>query len=254
MTGVHDTSAATEQTLPCPFCGSETLIGDTGTCWVRCASVDCGAEGPLRDNETDAITAWNAGITNVAQQPIDPDLVQRCKELLGWSKTGLLNGGSGGAVRALADRLRPKIGDHYALNVAENQTRDDAMREIVRLAAQPPAAPVRPAEEDLSAMAAAIRTAVYYANGSTLNDGEAVHDSIVNCLRSIFRDGAVSRISAGTAELSDWSRLPRDLYVTSVKSIDGIVFDVQCCSVPMAIGPEVRYTQVAAQPQEASKP
>jgi hypothetical protein len=60
-------SAATEQTLPCPFCGSETLIGDTGTCWVRCASVDCGAEGPLRDNETDAITAWNAGITNVAQ-------------------------------------------------------------------------------------------------------------------------------------------------------------------------------------------
>jgi hypothetical protein len=65
-------SAATEQTLPCPFCGSETLIGDTGTCWVRCASVDCGAEGPLRDNETDAITAWNAGITNVAQAVSDP--------------------------------------------------------------------------------------------------------------------------------------------------------------------------------------
>lgn len=40
--------------------------------------------------------------------------------------------------------------------------------------------------------------------------------------------------------LADWSSLPRDLYVISVKS-DGIVFDVQCCSVPMAIGPEVRY-------------
>jgi hypothetical protein len=238
MTGVHDTSAATEQTLPCPFCGSETLIGDTGTCWVRCASVDCGAEGPLRDNETDAITAWNAGITNVAQQPIDPDLVQRCKELLGWSKTGLLNGGSGGAVRALADRLRPKIGDHYALNVAENQTRDDAMREIVRLAAQPPAAPV----EKAGVMQAAANAAEKVAGWSPSKREYAE------------RVMGGTPFSAGTAELSDWSRLPRDLYVTSVKSIDGIVFDVQCCSVPMAIGPEVRYTQVAAQPQEARKP
>jgi hypothetical protein len=99
-------SAATEQTLPCPFCGSETLIGDTGTCWVRCASVDCGAEGPLRDNETDAITAWNAGITNVAQAAPNP-LTEACRahvletalreirrysdENLGPSRSSLLN-------------------------------------------------------------------------------------------------------------------------------------------------------------------
>jgi hypothetical protein len=67
----------------------------------------------------------------------DPDLVQRCRELLGWSKTGLLNGGKGGAVRAYADRLKEKIGEHYALNVAESNTKDEAMREIVRIAAQP---------------------------------------------------------------------------------------------------------------------
>jgi hypothetical protein len=63
-----------------------------------------------------------------------PDLVQRCKEILEWNRTGLLAGGSGGAVRELADRLEQKIGKHYALTVAETQTRDDAMREVVRLA------------------------------------------------------------------------------------------------------------------------
>lgn len=46
-------------------------------------------------------------------------------------------------------------------------------------------------------------------------------------------------------DLADWSSLPRDLYVTAVKS-DGVVFEVQCCSVPMAIGPEVRYSMNSA--------
>ena len=59
------------------------------------------------------------------------DLAERCRELLEWGSTGLLAGGSGGAVRALADRLRAKVGDHYALNVAENQTKDEAMREVI---------------------------------------------------------------------------------------------------------------------------
>lgn len=69
----------------------------------------------------------------------DNDLVQRCKEIIDWSKTGLLAGGSGGSVRALAERLQSKVGEAYALRVAEDQTKDDAMREIIRLAVARPA-------------------------------------------------------------------------------------------------------------------
>lgn len=47
----------------------------------------------------------------------------------------------------------------------------------------------------------------------------------------------------------DWSRLPTDLYVTGVQTSDGIVFDVTMCSVPMAIGPEVRYSRAEAHPR-----
>jgi hypothetical protein len=147
MSEHHHTSAATTgPLLPCPFCGSKPVRFWTSDyqqlAQVRCENDDCFGPSTPVASARDADRMWNRRISVPAQQPIDPDLVQRCKELLGWSKTGLLNGGSGGAVRALADRLRPKIGDHYALNVAENQTKDDAMREIVRLAAHPPAAPV----------------------------------------------------------------------------------------------------------------
>ena len=72
------------------------------------------------------------------------DLVQRCRELLDWSKTGILNGGKGGALRAYADRLKEKIGEHYALNVAESNTKNEAMRELVRLATEPQSVPVTP--------------------------------------------------------------------------------------------------------------
>jgi hypothetical protein len=78
-------------------------------------------------------------------------------------------------------------------------------------AAKPPAAPVETRADDISAMAALIRTAVYYANGSTLNDGEAVHDSIVNCLRSIFRDGAVSRSSAANGDALSIAETDREV-------------------------------------------
>lgn len=64
------------------------------------------------------------------------NLVERCRELLEWSATGLLNGGSGGAVRALADELREKFGDTYALSIAESQTKDDAMRAVISLTAE----------------------------------------------------------------------------------------------------------------------
>lgn len=64
---------------------------------------------------------------------VDADLVLRCRELLEWSATGLLVGGNGGAIRALAERLKESVGEHYALSVAESQTKDDAMRAILSL-------------------------------------------------------------------------------------------------------------------------
>lgn len=66
---------------------------------------------------------------------INPDLVERCKELLQWGRTGLLNNGSGGAVRALAKSLEQSVGAHQAMSVAEFKTRDEAMSEVVRIAA-----------------------------------------------------------------------------------------------------------------------
>lgn len=43
----------------------------------------------------------------------------------------------------------------------------------------------------------------------------------------------------GAVSLADWSGLP-DVYVTSAKLVDGIFWEITACSVPMAIGPEVR--------------
>lgn len=54
-------------------------------------------------------------------------------------------------------------------------------------------------------------------------------------------------------DLADWSALPQDIYVVGAKSPDGIVFDVSCCSVPMVIGPEVRYTLASAAEAEATR-
>jgi hypothetical protein len=48
----------------------------------------------------------------------------------------------------------------------------------------------------------------------------------------------------GLKDTADLSSLPNDIYVVSAKT-DGIVYDVSCCSVPMAIGPEVRYSLAA---------
>lgn len=64
----------------------------------------------------------------------------------------------------------------------------------------------------------------------------------------IFADTLESIARTAPKPLADWSALPRDLYVVDVSSDDGIVFDVQCCSVPMAIGPEVRYSISGSDP------
>jgi Lar family restriction alleviation protein len=43
--------------LPCPFCAKSAHICDTGVFWVACD--ECDAEGPFKDNDQDAIKAWN---------------------------------------------------------------------------------------------------------------------------------------------------------------------------------------------------
>jgi hypothetical protein len=45
---------------------------------------------------------------------------------------------------------------------------------------------------------------------------------------------------------ADLSLVPNDIYVVSASTPDGVVYDAICCSVPMAIGPEVRYTRAEA--------
>ena len=46
------------------------------------------------------------------------------------------------------------------------------------------------------------------------------------------------------SEVADSSLAPNYIYVVSVSTIDNIVYDVRCCSVQMAIAPEVRYVRV----------
>lgn len=41
---------------PCPFCGGDNIEIESSR-WAYC--IDCGAEGPLCENESDAIESWN---------------------------------------------------------------------------------------------------------------------------------------------------------------------------------------------------
>lgn len=125
--------------LACPFCGGaeirDTYIRDGRS--VGCS--DCSAHVVIYNPTTPEKSAakWNTRAAlegSVAVPGPSPELVQQCKELLEWSKTGLLNGGSGGSVRKVAAEWEKKVGKHHALSVAESQIRDDAMREVVRLA------------------------------------------------------------------------------------------------------------------------
>ncbi|MGY3582327.1 hypothetical protein ACVIGB_000749 [Bradyrhizobium sp. USDA 4341] len=74
-------------------------------------------------------------LTKDAAHVIDPDLVRRAAEILDWRRSGLLHGGSGGALREMARQLEEQgISDTHSLGVAEQNTYRDAMAEIVRLA------------------------------------------------------------------------------------------------------------------------
>lgn len=51
-----------EELKPCPFCGGKNLYrhkdsDGLGQTWVWCA--DCGASGPVKEERSHAIEAWN---------------------------------------------------------------------------------------------------------------------------------------------------------------------------------------------------
>lgn len=58
------------------------------------------------------------------------DLAERCREILEWKNTGLLQGGAGGKLRAYAASLTD-VPEDYRLAVAEKNTGDEAMRFVV---------------------------------------------------------------------------------------------------------------------------
>jgi hypothetical protein len=103
---------------------------------------DSGWDGPGQRSP-----AETSEVTRLRDAP--PELVQRCKEILEWRDTGLLNKGTGGALRAYAEQLTNEgIDEVNALGVAESRTVSEALKELVRvrLAALLPA----PAAEDES--------------------------------------------------------------------------------------------------------
>jgi len=89
------------------------------------ACLDCECEAPIE--------AWNTRAALTAPETAVANLIQRCKELLERSRTGLLHGGEGGQIRALVERLKADgIPNTAALSVAESITKDEAMKELVR--------------------------------------------------------------------------------------------------------------------------
>lgn len=53
----------------CPFCGGDDIeCAATGVYWVKCHDPECGAEGPTRDSEAEAIAAWNRALSAQPEQ------------------------------------------------------------------------------------------------------------------------------------------------------------------------------------------
>lgn len=131
----------------------------------------------------------------------------------------------------LIARLRAHADTQIDDNLAYIKTADDLMR----------------AAADRLAAANAELATLRGINANLMGDDENVPRYTMKRMKQeVERRLAAANARAKTRELSDWSDLPKDLYVVSVKSGGGIVFDVTMCSVPMAIGPEVRYTRAEA--------
>ena len=52
--------------------------------------------------------------------------------------------------------------------------------------------------------------------------------------------------------MSDWSGMP-DVYVTKVECQSGLIWRIEACSVPMAIGPEVRLVNAKEMDEAQAK-
>ena len=63
--------------------------------------------------------------------------------------------------------------------------------------------------------------------------------ALLDARAELARLRAYAQVEPSWNNMTDWSNLP-DVYVTNVKCQDGIVWRIEACSVPMAIGPEVR--------------
>ena len=81
--------------FPCPFCGEKTGQGPTlalgpNVEWIskdkRRAGCGCGARGPIKDNDVEAIDSWNCIVSSVNAHA---SLVERVKELDGALREAL---------------------------------------------------------------------------------------------------------------------------------------------------------------------
>jgi Restriction alleviation protein Lar len=56
--------SAVQDKKPCPWCKcpAPIVVSDADRSWVECMNSNCGADGPMRDTEEQAIAAWNLAI------------------------------------------------------------------------------------------------------------------------------------------------------------------------------------------------
>jgi Lar family restriction alleviation protein len=74
--------AATQELLPCPFCGSEPFIDDDtcGHSVVCCHNLECLAQGPFKPGDDQAIEGWNNRTGKLVL--IDDGAVERVAEAI----------------------------------------------------------------------------------------------------------------------------------------------------------------------------
>ena len=105
--------------LPCPFCGATAHVADTGNMWACCNG--CDAEGPVADNEAEAIRLWN-----IRAVPQTPDAVRE-------------------ALQKIVGMAAKRLSDHTECHCTVCEMRDQA--EIALHALSTPSASAGPQAE-----------------------------------------------------------------------------------------------------------
>ena len=116
------------------------------------------------------------------------ELIERCKEILEWKKTGLLNGD---ALREYANR-QPYGSEYNKLAIAEAVTLKDAAEAFVELAAR-----IAELESSLAATSDMVNKA--FADGKAEGHGDATEEASV----------VIGELRARVAELEAERRTPR---------------------------------------------